>query len=384
VLALSAGRVVLAAALILVAPRTSAEAPDVESALGELEDVSRPLDVSRLESALATLRERMAVGDTAAWQRLRAVIDRNDRPTSVRLGALTVSAEKADLAIARDIRALAERWTSLLSEPLADTGGWTRDRLGQVDLLYQFLDLLAAGKLPVELAGEPPTLEVLKRNFLYAHIDPGKKKQALDVIVQSGAPKALRREIGIEIVTGLPRSEGVSPALGKLLDEEAFPRLRELVRASDKPSNFHFGAAAALAHLGDDGIRDTLLARRAAWSTTDPKAAAILEYFVWQIDVQHPSTKLLDAIGAAHRNSSSARTWALHRALELGLDRTALRSAVLAYADTVQPKIVRGRDGRERKWYPDLSGLKQEALDLGVLKPEDLPEVKLSKIEPTP
>lgn len=84
--------------------------------------------------------------------------------------------------------------------------------------------------------------------------------------------------------------------------------------------------------------------------------------YVWQIQAQHPPSKLLEYV------KSEGREWAIRRALELGLPKSEIREAFLGYA-------ARLRASGNKKDQLHLVSVKHLGLRTGILGPDDLPDV---------
>ena len=67
----------------------------------------------------------------------------------------------------------------------------------------------------------------------------------------------------------------------------------------------------------------------------------------------------------------------MRRAVELGLPKEEIRQAILKYAGQVKPV-------GEFNIRPGLISLKKLGLELGVLEDNDLADVKVPTVEPTP
>src|SRR5690606_8213903 len=115
------------------------------------------------------------------------------------------------------------------------------------------------------------------------------------------------------------------------------------------------------------------------------KQAEMIRYYLWQIDVQTPSSGLLEHIAAPDdRTRPHNKTWAMQRAVELSLPEPDIRRAIFEYAETVQPERRRDPRGGWMTLYHGLGPLKAYAIDLGILTHDDLPEVPYSANRPTP
>ncbi len=339
-----------------------------------------------MDKCVDSIREHMAVGDFSAWQRLRVIIDDPERPVPARRALLEVAAAKADQRIALGVLGLAREWVAALPHAKGDEIVSGDNELGRkLVLLHRFLDLLEEGPLADHLGARPETLDLLREVVTETFIDPQKGVRATRLIASSGAPLELRRATAEAIIAAHGRGTQPPLALIRLLDSSSLPKLRALVRQSNDPDSFHFGAAAALAHLGDREILPDLEAARPSLRKKHVNIENYVVYYIWQINVQHPAAKLLEYIASAEDiGRARPRMWAVRRALELGLDREKIRAAVLEHASKVEPKEFRQQTGRVVEVWPSLSTIKAEAIELGVLRADDLPEVKIPAAKPTP
>ena len=370
---------------VVVVPMCAAQSNQLDSAIEQLNQLRSGDGAQVLDGCIASIREHMPAGDFAAWRRLRAVLENAEQPVQVQLAVLSLAAEKADERMALDMLDVVRDWIEALSQKnadriMSDKDEWRR----KTALVYRFLDLLERDLLAKHLGSHPKTLEVLRTIATDAMVDPQKGAQALELIYGSKATLAQRRAVAEAIVAVRPKAEGHHALLLKLLDRTSLPKLRELVRQSEDPHKFHYGAASALAHLGDVEIRDELKRLSAKFTPIERNLGGILEYFVWQIEVQQTPDKLLGYIASDQHVGSSRRCWAVRRAVELGVEREKIRAAILEHAANVEPRAHRRENGRTIKFWPGLSTLKKEGLKLGILLPNDLPDVKVPQVEPTP
>ena len=368
---------------VAIVPMCAAQPNQLESAIERLDQLRSGEGAQVLDECIASIRHHMAVGDFATWRRLRAILEKAERPAQVQLGVLDIAAEKADERIALDLLALARGWVEALSPEgrlVTAKDKWET----KAALVYRFLDLLEGGPVAKHLGSHPETLEMLRAIATDSLVDPQKGAQAIELIYNSKAPLALSRAAAEAIVAARRNAEAQHPLVLKLLDSTSVPKLRELLKQSEDPLKFHLGSAAALAHLGDIEIKDEVKRLSAEFNPIDRNLGGILEYFVWQIEIQQSTTKLLEYIASDRDLALPRRLWAVHRAVELGVAREMIRAALLEHASKVEPRAHRQRTGRTVTFWPGLSTLKKEALELGLLQPDDLPEIRSSETEPAP
>lgn len=78
------------------------------------------------------------------------------------------------------------------------------------------------------------------------------------------------------------------------------------------------------------------------------------------------------------------RTQTKRRAVGLDIPKAKIREALLKHAKQVEPRVFREGDGRKVKAWPGLSSLKKQGRELGILRADDLPRVKVPKVESMP
>jgi len=350
-----------------------------EQALSCLETWDFRKTTVELQQASDVIRDSYPKGDTRLWARLRALITNEERPTIVRTRALTLACEKADEKIASAIIELAKTWAATVETEIAARAERKRIHPDAVMLMR----LLENGVVHLEgvLADQQPLLQILTTIASWPRPGnpfPGMGPRAAMAVGSSPAPFSDRQACALKIIEHQPRSIGVPPGIVPLLDETMWPRLRALVRESRDPDTFSLCAAAALAHMGDRDILPLLQALRAPFLEKHPALETYLVGYIWKIENQHPPSRLLEYIASAPRLERGAnRKWAMARAVELGIPKDQVRAAVLAHARQVKPE-------GKYKIRPGLLGVKRQGLNLGVLTEEDLPDIKLPAVHPTP
>jgi hypothetical protein len=328
-------------------------------------------DAHELRHAVDSIRSSTQPGDWETWLQLRSIIINPQIPAWVRIECFRIACEKADGRIAQDILAMMREWIDYLNDPhnfherLAGGVGLSGDRLV---LLAVFLEeetttieraLGQHGTAGLEFLTAVATLDMPSIGLRYL---------ALSALPKSAAPLELRRACAQAILTKWPGSAVLDELLASLLDSSCFERLRELVRASPDAEHFHFHAAAALAHFGDREIIPDLRTWQPRLAQASKNLAGPIERYIWQIEIQHPPSKLIEHIASV--GGWPMREWAIQRAAELGLPKDEIRRAILTHAEKVEPVT-------EKKIKPGLTTIKIVGLRLGVLEPADLPEVRL-------
>jgi hypothetical protein len=366
-------KALMLAALCLL--RTMAHAQtSVPGALSMLESLGPdPAAAVRLDSAVRFLDAHMATGDPAAWPRLLAIVENTGIPSQVRLAVLRVVLEKADEKAACRLAQRLSRWCDTVDDPL-----------GHDDVLLMALNrVMQQFSQPTWekwVGADPATARLLGRVYLL-RVSPETRNATLRALIGSPAPAEVKREVAEDIVLATNWTEYPSGLLS-LLDAGSVARMRDLVRTSPRTEAFHFGAAAVLGHFGDRAAIPELRAAQVELGRVSPQLASYIALDLRRIDLQNPPANLLAYIASGRASAPDAggagdHVWAMERALDLGFTRERVRQAVLSYAARVP--VEHSRDPRmgERTVRRGLASLKARAVELGVLAPTDLPDVKI-------
>ncbi len=361
-------------AALMAGTATLVEAADVESCLAKLEAAHRGLPGGDLDSCANTIRCGVRRGDVAAGERLLAIAANDDVHVAVRAKGLELACEKANRTLAEEIVALVGKWASELDvRQLRPTEKTASDKCiaAKSSLLFAF-----ATKCPQSLEGvlgaPEPLLDVLTVIATRSWCSLEAKAASLKAIAENPAPIEVRRQYALRIVDEKRASTQLPHIVLGLLNRDVSPRLREFLRTSEDPETFHFAAAAALAHLGDQETAKELEKLLPRFRERGANAAGILTSYLWQIEIQHPPQRLLQYIGSGTDLAApQRRLWAIRRAVEVNPDKEAIRRAVLAHAEKIQA------DKR-----PSLTSIKSLAQSLGVLREKDLPDVKTVPLHP--
>jgi hypothetical protein len=162
----------------------------------------------------------------------------------------------ADEDVAKEILAIVASWTSDLDKDKVVVGQVAHDPVLRAKR-YLIASFVVEG-LPVlqrVVSDQEPVLTLLRDLASRASVNPVVRSRAMRAIAENPAALEKRRAIALEVISARPGGGmyGCAP-LVELLDASIFPTLRELVRASEGPDDFHFLAAYILADSGDQEI----------------------------------------------------------------------------------------------------------------------------------
>jgi hypothetical protein len=324
----------------------TAHASDADEALSKLEHWKPVYTWTQMSEWSETIRAQTTVGDRSVWVRLSAVVNNPGLPRYVRAEALTLACALADRDIASEI-------VSRVSL-LASSAERTRHSIDDRRFLIHAFVSRGIDNVERVTADHVPIIAFLKT---VARSD-AVAVSALDELAESPAPIEMRRAAALEIVARKPTlgGGGFPQALRTLLDESSYPTLRDLVRATTGPDDFHYVAAGTLAHFGDKELLPVLDGLRERFAN-EQGFKRIFDIYVWKINVQDPPSDLLECIAAADPMIDPPK-WCIDRGVE--------------FAARVKPDARGIRRG--------LRSIKKTGLRLGVLEPEDLPDVPIRRI----
>jgi hypothetical protein len=334
-----------------------ASAQEIDVALAKVEHAREGISSNELEWSLNTFRNRVAPGDQGVWLRLRRVMMEDAVPVAVRVELMKLSCQKADEAIARDILSIATDWINAMRSSdgtleVEDPIHIARRAIlvGGVKWGYSCLENA--------LQDQSPLLNLL----VYW-------KDA-EAIANNPAPLHQKRQAALALITSDKRRNTPNETLLTLLDSSIFPQLRALVRSSTDPATFHYHAAASLAYLGDNEILADLRARIAPFESIHRNARGSLDRFIWQIEIQHPPSRLLEFIASTDLDMRSVllREPSIRLALFKGIEKSQIRQAVLQFVANYAATNDITRNSRIRS-------LKRLCVDSGILQSGDLPSI---------
>lgn len=344
---------------ILVSP---AWAIDTETALSKLENARSGITRLELNQCIATIRSDPASVDPTVWVRLKPVILDNLVHMDVRIAALQLSCVKANNVVAGQILSLVNGW-----EDGSDTSGLPTEesarqkaRAHRSQLVGTVLAMEVIPFLEAAIQNQAPLLNLIAR------------RQATQALLNNPAPIEQRRECALLILPQMKMQTNPAHQLFPLLDSSCYPAMRTLVASSSNPLDFHYCAAATLAHFGDQQLLPMLESRRPAFRSVNPSFEGFLTHSIWLINVQNPPSKLLDYISSEEDKDviPVRRGIAIQRALELGLSTSQIRDAILAFAGHF-PGLENPR------FDHPLASLRRLGLKLNVLQESDLLNVSV-------
>ncbi len=333
------------------------------------------ISFSVLELCTEATRNAAVRGDQSEWQFFKGIATDPNRHIGVRYHALDLACELANEDIAAEIVDLMNSFADRCEEAQKyEQNVWFGPAKDDAALLVQFV-LDGAPKIQSTISDQKPLLDLLVRLLTNARcISHGRawsKSQSL--IAEAPADRAIRANAIFHFIE-YHRKITVAPRpFLDVLNETDFPRLRELVRKSDHPDSFHFLAAATLSHFGDQEIVADLEARRPAFLKKHRNIEGYLIGDLWMISIQESDERLIEYI-ASDDPSVERRLWAIPRAAQRGIDKSAIRDAIYSFAETV--------DDEKRRVFGKLSSIKREGIRLGILSASDFPNVRVDLLGP--
>jgi len=312
------------------------------------------------------------VGHEEAWRPLHAILEDEEASWSVKYPALHVACKIADEEMSEQIIEIVRAWGAAARRVLADVKSSRRGFTDDEGKLLSIVQGFVADSLP-ELQAKMADCRAafdLSSDFVESHFLLAGPFPWWSVTLACRGSIEERRAFVMKMIQ-IDRGTMPRPGVTALVNETMRKDLRNLVTSENEPLEFHYMAAATLAHLGDTGILSHLKLIRPAFGKAGTPGSS-LDRYIAQIELQNPPQRLLDYIASAPQPVKSWRAWAIRRAVELELPREAIRQAILVHATKAKPR--RGRAGIE--FWPDLMLLKRVGLELRVLRPGDLPRVR--------
>lgn len=360
--------VVLAACLLAQSAEQGAQ--DVASCLSEFEQGTRILSDVDNDPCLKLIRSASMVGGEQLWISLRRIIKSDQVSIPIRAQLLIIAAQKADDRIALELVSILRGYASELDThgPLHSISRGKNLELYAKSVLLRGAIHHSVQHIEDALHDQKPLLGLLEQ-LARTKVLPGLPGAAKRAISDNPAPLEVRRDCAMRLIAQAPKDLTIDESLLRLLDASVFHQLRAMVRESSDPDTFHFGAAGALAHFGDQEILDDLEDRRAPFRQRHLNNERALDILTWKIKIQNPPEELANYIASNDEDEYlvvDSRLWAIKRAVELQVPKEKIRTAVLKFAE------------RFRLKNGTLAGLgvfKKQAEALGVLKPGDLSQV---------
>ncbi|UCC30031.1 MAG: hypothetical protein JSU86_17760 [Phycisphaerales bacterium] len=320
--------------------------------------------------------------DQSVVSRLVRIAENKAQELDSRKHAALVATQVADAASAETVVAwVKDTWTEL-TQAEANTDFADRETVLRDNryLINSFI-MKGAKNLLDDLQDHTFIATLAKETSLWACVFPGDarrlKSEADRLLARCKVPEAFRDEAIVQVLLCDDRgSHEFAEILVELLGERGRDKLVEVVRSGVPWGDRPYTAEAALTYLGDERILPDLRALQAAMSDASEAKRAQMLNFIWRIEVQHPPQKLLDYIASTERRGYRVpRSWAVRRAVRLGVEPARVREAILTHERNA-PSTKMGR--------VQLIGLKRVGLELDILHENDLPDVVLRDRRPKP
>lgn len=340
--------------------------PDTEQALDDL--LRTRSGGEAVQRDLATLEGHLATDVGRLWPKVDHVLRSPQVPIDIRIRILRLLVVAPDSAVANRLVGMAAEWGRALAtdrRAAADDG--------------QMLAVVLDGATRPPLADAWATSSDAVALYVQVTVNlPSMRDRALALFKTSRVPAESKQEAALAMILQRPNITEVEPALLQHLDNNSLATLRDALHKSSE-GTVHMGAAAALAHLGDERALPDLESVQTRLKVSDPSIAGYFQLYTWQVQMQHPPERLVDYIAKA--TGDDARwPWALRRAVELGISKDRLRDGILAYVDALPTKQVRNPSSKQMASVrPGAIVAKAEGLRLQVLLPTDLPDVIVPK-----
>lgn len=398
-------RLLIAAAGLAVAIVTAAAPPADHAAAAAAKRLlanAPPTGDAQLAADASAVRDYLATSDDLEFAvELIKVADDDATPVSVRIALFQTLISAGPPYASESLLRAIDRATKIPDPPS------TSRMVLANSVLRAFVEAIPTPRWTSEFGTSPSTPSLLLRALrggIYDHCGNGPPPVDLvGLFIQAKVEPESRQAIVITLFATSTRTTE-DYRLCNLLSEQSKAGIRERLEltATGDPAGFNIGGAFALAHTGDRRSRSLLkslaadMARvREADSAQAAKLRLILSSHlrshIRMIDAQHPREGLLEVVrdSSPPENQRWLPGWAMSRALELGVDREALRAAIKAHAVATQSAAA--VDQRQPKSpllrHPLLSELRDfelYAVRLGLLAADEVsvPESPIDKIFP--
>ncbi len=328
-----------------------------------------------LNRLLKSFQEQAAAEPYTTWLEAKPVLESPDVLTVVKSTMFNAVLETADTPTVKAIVAAGAQWCNW-----SDKSKQLQFQSNKPTLLCgPLLTKMVANKNWRTWAAPEPTLITLLVNSSVTQVADILSDIALDSDVKSGVAEGI-------ILRSSRGGFGNGNGLFSFLNDDSISRIREALRLSiQRDGLIHFGAVGALVEIGDLATLP-IVSNQAAISASLPKqemydsklqqqrsdfrAAQMTKWWIAKIKVQHPPSQLLQWLTDPERATPQRygeALWAMRRAVELGIDPERIRLAVLQFAENIRQK--------EAMASVLLYQVKREALEAGVLRPDDLEDV---------
>lgn len=198
-------------------------------------------------------------------------------------------------------------------------------------------------------------------------------RDAEKFIAGAPVPMPMRQKYMLKATAALPSGFTAPYVFHALVTPEVLPKLREIAFGPAGDRRLHRPAVDLLVEYGDaDAIRPLREAAEAHGKTaqyTQPCSGGI-----WRIEAQNKPEMLTEFLRSnLSVDFGCSSRWVLDKAVERGVPTETIRSALLARAAQV---------GENRWLKVEMVYLKMWAIELNVMRPDDLPDVPIPTTQP--
>lgn len=369
------------AIMLVVSPRQAEATPDFDALL-------KACAVHREQDALDAIGRLAAIGaplqgdETAALLR---ILHDAAGAGAVRVGCLELLLDRAGAAAIGAVLRESPSWLEKFEAGAVEQRPVNADELGLHDMVLAILGRAQSPECRLWSIDGESMLKLVKQGIRCTRgSEVGRRSRT--ALVRSPLNAIERTRVMIEYWKEYPYGGGGDSLVYAALEPSLMPDLNALIDTEGEP---HWGAASAVAHLGLPGSVEAIarFQERVRKVAGDRVADTNCAELVAKARLQQDPEGLIgflrtDAAGARQ----NLRCWAIRRSLEKGTSRDALRDALLAFKREVDsrkeeppdaPKMV-APDGQlvpfgRRPW---LGEIKRCAVEAGVLRPEDWPDVR--------
>jgi len=342
----------------------------VSDAVQQLEMNDLGISQRQLYEALEYLECNASALDEESWNVLLGIASRGSAIPEVRLRVFELLCKIANSERSQGLVELASAMqTDLLQLGLGEQAENQRDRHSKTQIVM-YLALRGWRDIQAAVSDQSPLLLFLEEAAVSGPTVEARHAACLGIRA-SPAPLSAKRESCMRVINRMPRVLYLPEPLVELLDTSCAPPLRQLLTASEDPMTFHYGAAAALAEIGDAESLPCLENVLALFENQGGGYQASIEEVLQKLRLTNPSTRLLEYIvGTADPTLPGLRQWAVARALRTGIPAAEVRTAMLSHLGGLSDLPDDERSLLMWTW-------KRFGMEHGVLLDTDLPNISV-------
>lgn len=351
-----------------LAQSTTDERPSHADLLAELVQAGSEVRLQEVEEMLAT---EAGSGQLLDWAALGQMVLDSSVHRSIRESALRILLTRPS-----DDQLLPGLGLTLLARALdRNTDGWVVEHA----MLTQMLEsVLTSDRTDALTSPEWASfLQGVAHDAGSAHDDPLARLSCRAATVLPLDPRIRSGIIREALLAFQSGNFFGAPEVNALLEEDR-RRLRESLAASIMNREaFPFAATSALASIGDSEAAKLLLRMKSS-GTEDLHLQRFLDQMSDAANARQSRAGILSYIGDGPMLSSSAIIWATEAALDMGIEKEAIRNALQGFAQRVQSNargVIRNPDSAEAHTNSVLLPVKVTAVRHGVIAESDWPDV---------